>query len=190
MVYLKQQIPFKKPVIVGTELVSFSALSTCKHAGIKPVAMLEEKERAHLRWPSSLIARYFNVPLLVNTQVSKIIGKGRITAVEVTNKQGEAKEIACDGILFTGKFTPESTLARMSHLSLNYQTGSPEADQYGQCSDKAYYVAGNVLQSTDADVPFYYRSSQLPPPVETAGKSWLQGKNTAKNIIRDLAKER
>ena len=36
MVYLKSRRPFKRPVIVGTELVSFSALLTCRHAGIRP----------------------------------------------------------------------------------------------------------------------------------------------------------
>ena len=45
MVYLKNKIPFKRPLIVGTEIVSFSALLTCKKAGIKPVAMIEENPR-------------------------------------------------------------------------------------------------------------------------------------------------
>ena len=41
MVYLAGQAPFRRPVIVGTELVSFSALLTCRHAGIRPAAMIE-----------------------------------------------------------------------------------------------------------------------------------------------------
>ncbi len=43
MVYLKNRIPFRRPVVVGTEIVSFSALLTCRDASIQPVAMLEEK---------------------------------------------------------------------------------------------------------------------------------------------------
>lgn len=42
MVYLNRQIPFKRPVIVGSEMVSLSALMTCKKAGIRPVAVLEQ----------------------------------------------------------------------------------------------------------------------------------------------------
>lgn len=42
MVYLKHNIPFKRPVIIGTEIVSFSALWTCKSGLIKPVAMIEK----------------------------------------------------------------------------------------------------------------------------------------------------
>src|SRR5210317_608736 len=41
MIYLKRRQPFLHPVIVGSELVSFSALLTCRHAGIKPVAMVD-----------------------------------------------------------------------------------------------------------------------------------------------------
>jgi len=42
MIYLKNQKPFERPVIVGTELVSFSAIQTCRHAKIRPVAMFED----------------------------------------------------------------------------------------------------------------------------------------------------
>jgi thioredoxin reductase len=38
-VYLKNEKPFSKPVIIGNEWVTFSALMTCKHAGIKPVGI-------------------------------------------------------------------------------------------------------------------------------------------------------
>ena len=45
MVYLKGLTPFHRPVILGTELVSFSAIMTCRHAGIRPAAMVEEAPR-------------------------------------------------------------------------------------------------------------------------------------------------
>ena len=35
------QIPFRRPVILGTELVAFSAILSCRLAGIRPVAMIE-----------------------------------------------------------------------------------------------------------------------------------------------------
>ena len=57
MIYLKNRKPFERPVIVGTELVSFSAIQTCRHAKIHPVAMLEEADRVTARWPSDLFAR-------------------------------------------------------------------------------------------------------------------------------------
>ncbi|SEA29026.1 Thioredoxin reductase [Desulfuromusa kysingii] len=188
MYYLKKLIPFRYPVIVGTEIVSFSALSTCKKAGIKPVAMLEENQRPTLRWPLYYAAQAFGVPLLLQTQIVKIIGDPRVRAVYVAENKGNIREIACDGVLFSGQFTPESTLARMSHLDLDYATNSPIVDQFGRCTDPTYYAAGNVLQhATGKKAPIYYNPSNLPQPVDVAGKCWDEGQITAQWIVQDLA---
>ena len=52
LVFLHHQKPFSKPVIIGTELVSFSAIMTCRHAGIRPKAMIEEGPRRYRGVPS------------------------------------------------------------------------------------------------------------------------------------------
>ncbi len=191
MYYLKKMVPFRRPVVVGTEIVSFSALSTCKKAGIQPVAMIEENQRPTVRWPIHHATRVFAVPLFLNTRIIKILGKDRVHAVQVVDLNGDRREIGCDGVLFTGQFTPESALARMSHLELDYETGSPAVDQFNRCSDPAYYAAGNVLQpSPDSDnaisIPIYYTADNLPQPVEVAGQCWHQGRITAEWIADDL----
>ena len=191
MFYLKNLRPFRKPVVVGSEIVSFSALSTCKKAGIQPVAMLEESDRPTVRSPIHYATRYFGVPLLLNTRVNKIIGHDRVEAVQIINQHGAVREIACDGVLFTGRFTPESTLARMGHLNLNQATDSPAVDDLGHCSDPAYYAAGNLIQHAidspeAAHVPWYYSADNLPQPVNVAGQCWAAGKRVAKAIVKDL----
>ncbi len=190
MFYLKKMVPFRQPVIVGTEIVSFSALSTCKKAGIHPVAMIEEKTRPTVRWPIHYASKLFGVPLFVETQIVKILGKGRVEAVQVKDKAGNIRQLTCDGVLFTGKFTPESTLARMSHLELDHKSGSPVIDQFGRCSDPAYYSAGNVQQYYPAGhtphIPLYYTADNLPQPVDVAGRCWAEGQKTAQWIVKDL----
>ncbi|WP_457575396.1 NAD(P)/FAD-dependent oxidoreductase [Desulfomarina sp.] len=171
MVYLKNTIPFRKPIIIGTEIVSFSALFTCKKSGIRPVAMVEENVRPTVKWPIPLAARFFNVPLHLNTKVTRIIGHDRVSAVRIEDMKGSAEEISCDGILFTGKFVPESSLARMGHLNIEPATGIPVTDKYGRCSDRSYYAAGNIAHHK----------------AEVAGKCWQAGKTVAMNIYRDLA---
>ncbi|WP_321371191.1 FAD-dependent oxidoreductase [uncultured Desulfuromusa sp.] len=192
MYYLKKMIPFRHPVVVGTEIVSFSALSTCRKAGIKPVAMLEENQRPTLRWPLYHATRIFGVPLLLQTRIVKIIGSTRVNAVKIADGSGNIREIACDGVLFTGQFTPESTLARISHLGLDYTSNSPIVDPFGRCTDPIYYATGNVLQHPAGDKaptkpPIYYKAGNLPQPVDVAGKCWQEGQTTAKWIIQDLA---
>ncbi|MCK5825586.1 MAG: FAD-dependent oxidoreductase [Desulfuromusa sp.] len=191
MFYLKNMVPFRRPIVVGTEIVSFSALSTCKKAGIQPVAMLEENHRPTIRWPIHYAARVFGVPLFLNTHITKILGKERVHAVQAMDKNETVREIACDGVLFTGQFTPESALARISHLELDDETSSPVVDQFGRCSDPVYYAAGNVLQhrpdsDNSAAVPLYYTSDNLPQPVDVAGKCWDEGRITAQWIANDL----
>ncbi|SVA89610.1 uncharacterized protein METZ01_LOCUS142464, partial [marine metagenome] len=133
MVYLKNRIPFRRPIVIGTEIVSFSALLTCRSAGIQPVAMLEEKVRPNVRWPIFQLTRWLGVPLLLQTKIVTILGKERVEAVEVSDENGQVHKIICDGVLFTGQYTPESNLARISHLELDPKTNSPVVDQFGRC---------------------------------------------------------
>jgi len=168
MVYLKGLVPFRKPLVVGTEIVSFSALLTCKKAGIKPVAMIEENARPTIAWPLYHATRFFGVPLLLNTRITQIIGKDRVEMVQVLDGRGNSREIPCDGVLFTGQFTPESTLVRMSHLDLDHDTGSPSIDRFGRCSDPAYFAAGNLLC-----------------PVNIALNCWRQGRRTAQWMAQE-----
>lgn len=170
MVYLKDTVPFRRPVIVGTELVSFSALLTCRHAGIKPVAMIEANRRITARTFCRSLPALLGVPLRLNTRLTEIIGKGRVTGVRVTDKADSERIIDCDGVLFTGQFTPESALLRMGNLDVNQASGGPVVDQYGRCSDPAYFATGNLLR-----------------PVETAGWCWNEGKKTATTVMRCLA---
>jgi NADPH-dependent 2,4-dienoyl-CoA reductase/sulfur reductase-like enzyme len=118
-VYLRHHKPFSRPVIVGTEWVSFSCLLTCRHIGITPVAMIEANDRISAPRAGALAARLvFGVPVHVRTRLIAIIGGGGVEAVDV-ERDGKAERIACDGVIFTGEFVPEaSLLANNPHLML------------------------------------------------------------------------
>ena len=59
---------------------------------------------------------------------------------------GSLRDIACDGVLFTGRFVPEAALVGLSHLRLEAGSGGPAIDQFGRCSDPSYFAAGNLLR--------------------------------------------
>ena len=170
MIYLKNRKPFERPVIVGTELVSFSAIQTCRHAKIHPVAMLEEADRVTARWPSDLFARMTGVPLHLKTRLLNIEGDKSVSAVVVEDDRGRRRKIECDGVILTGRFTPEVSLARSGHLAVDPDSCGPVVDQFGRCSDPAYFATGNILR-----------------PVETAGWSWNEGCQTGRWVTDDLA---
>lgn len=170
MVYLKKKMPLERPVIIGTELVSLSVLLTCRHIGIKPVAMLEQNG-----WPTARpsvwrLSRVFGVPVYLETRIDEIIGARRVTEVRMINVAGETAALKCDGVVFTGRFTPESALLRMGHLEVDAHSGGPVVDQFGRCSDPAYFAAGNLLR-----------------PVETAGWCWREGVHIARCVRLSLS---
>ncbi len=169
MVYLKGKRPFKRPIIVGTELVAFSALLTCRKANIKPVAMIEQAGKTSAYGVCDLLPRIMGVKLYKNCQLLSIEGSQRVSAVNIMTADGSTRRIDCDGVLFSGQFTAEASLIRMSHLAFDEQTGLPVVDQFGQCSDAHYYAVGNLLH-----------------PVETAGWCWQEGQIAAANISQSL----
>lgn len=170
MVYLKGLQPFKRPIIIGTELVSFSSILTAIKGGMKPVAMIEAASRITAWRPCGLFARLKGVPIVLNSEIEEILGTSKVEGLSIkNNKTGKNRVIDCDGVIFTGKFTPESALARIFHLEVDAKSGGLEIDQYGRCSDPAYFAAGNILR-----------------PVETAGWSYKEGLSVGGLIADDL----
>ncbi len=157
--YMQHLKPFERPLIIGTELVSLSAVLSCRRAGIRPVAVLEANNRATARWPLTLFPRLLGIPMHFGAQLLAINGTGRVESAQVRMADGQVRSFDCDGVLLSGQFTPESSLVRLSHLQLDEGSGGPKIDQYGRCSDPAYFAAGNLLR-----------------PIETAGWSYREGR--------------
>jgi thioredoxin reductase len=117
LVYLKNERPFSKPVIIGNEWVTFSALMTCKHAGMKPVGIFAEEEKLDAPWLFPLGAKLrYGVPTQTNTKLIAIHGTTTVAAVEI-ERSGKRSTIACDGVILTGKFQPENALLAPAHVT-------------------------------------------------------------------------
>jgi hypothetical protein len=155
---------------VGSELVAFSALLTLRHGGIAAAAMIEAGSRITARRPGDWVARLLlGVPVLTNTSLLAIHGGATVEAVEI-ERAGQRQTIACDGVVFTGQFRPETAVLADSHLALDPGTRGPMIDQYWRTSDPSFFVAGNLLR-----------------PVETAGVAWAEGRAAAESIAACLA---
>ncbi|KEJ89824.1 NAD(P)/FAD-dependent oxidoreductase [Sulfitobacter donghicola] len=172
MVYLKHRRPFSNPVIIGSELVAFSAIMTCRHAGIRPIAMIEANPKISAPWPCAFYPRFLGVRLLTQTRLVQINGDKTVEGVTIAGPDGQTKQIACDGVILSGDFTPEAALARSGHLEIDLATGGPHVDQWSQCSDPTYFATGNLL-----------------PPIKTAGKSWAEGRKIGQQVAQELVKQ-
>ena len=166
-VFLHRHKPFEQPVIIGSEWVSFSALLTCRHLGIKPVAMIEENARVTAPKGSGLVARLaFGVPVMTATRLITIEGHSQVEGVEI-ERNGKRQRIACDGVVFTGQFRPENALYMTGPIESEDQ--SPAIDTNFRCSGPAYFAGGNVLA-----------------PLKNSGRCCQQGVTAAEAIAASL----
>ncbi|WP_420003883.1 NAD(P)/FAD-dependent oxidoreductase [Arenibacterium sp. LLYu02] len=169
LVYLKGRLPFRRPVILGSELVSMSALLTCVSHGIRPVALVEIAPRVILRRPFSLLPSLLRVPVFCGAEVIDLHGQTGTEAVSLRLADGTLRRIECDGMILSGRFRPEGALAALSGLRMDPATRGPEVDEAGRSSTPGLYAAGNLLRG-----------------VETAGWCWAEGLRVAQAILADL----
>lgn len=169
-VYLERLAPFRRPLIVGTELVALSSLLTCRKIGARPVAMIEAGSHSTVRRASMALPRLLGVPVRYETEIVDIEGRRRVEAVTVRARDGRVDTIDCDGVLLTGCFRPEAALARTAGLEIDMGSGGPAIDQFARTSEPRIFAAGNVLH-----------------PVDTAGWSWREGRKVGEFVAQDLA---
>ena len=145
----------KRAVVVGAELVSWSAVMTLRHAGCSTVAMTTEypspESYAAFNLPGKAV---FRAPVATRTRVVRIIGKPTLQGVEVENLDTGARRIIdCDTIVFTGDWIPDHELARSAGIDLDPATKGPMVDTALRTSQQGVFAAGNVLHPVDtADI--------------------------------------
>ncbi len=165
-------MPFKRPLIIGSELVSLSAVLTCLGHGARPVAMADSEPRALAPAPFNWFPRLVGLPFHRATDLVDIRGTGRVEAATLRHANGREEPVACDGVLLTGRFTPESALFLQSALGVDRGSAGPAVDQDGRTHDPHCFAAGNLLRA-----------------VETGGWSFREGRAVGRAIARDLAGE-
>jgi thioredoxin reductase len=166
-VYLHHTKPFSRPVILGSEWVSFSALMTCRHAGIKPVAMISEDEKIdapfYFAYGSRLV---FGVPVKTGSKVIAIHGTDKVEALEIEAK-GKRRMIACDGVIVSGKFRSEHAL--YSNGFLQRDGHAPKVTDGFRTSKPNIFAVGNVLGR-----------------LETAGTCMMEARKLAELVAGEL----
>jgi NADPH-dependent 2,4-dienoyl-CoA reductase/sulfur reductase-like enzyme len=168
-VTLHGMMPFRRPVILGSELVTFSAVLTCLRHGARPVAVVETLPYALARAPASWFPGLVGVPFLRSAELLDIQGGARVENVRISHG-GAMRDIACDGVLVTGRFVPEASLFLSSGMALAKAAQAPAIDQDGRCANPFYFACGNVLRA-----------------VETGGWAFREGRAVGAAVARDLA---
>lgn len=164
-----------RAVVVGSELVSWSAVLTLRHAGVRTVLMTSAHSSADTYGAVALAGKVaFGVPVATRTTVERIIGKGRVEGVEVLDHAtGRTRIVACDSVVFTADWVPDHELAVKLGLELQPGSSAPLVDTALRTQLPGVFAAGNLLH-----------------PVDTADHAALDGRRVAAGVQRWLSGER
>lgn len=164
-------LPFRRPLIVGSELVSLSAALTCLTHGARPVAMIEPRSHTLARAPLTWFPTLVGIPFYQSTELVDIKGRARVEAVTI-RRNGSLETLECDGVLLTGQFTPESSLFLQSTMGIDAGSCGPAVDQDGRSANPMYFAGGNVLRA-----------------VETGGWAFREGRSVGAALALDVKRD-
>jgi thioredoxin reductase len=171
MVHLHHQPVGERAVIVGAELVSWSAALTLSEAGCRTEALISQYPKGEaypfFTHPGKL---WFRTRVVPTSEVVAVKGRGRVSAVDIRNtRTGRIETIACDTVVFTGDWIPDHELARLLGLQIDPANGSPVVDAAMRTSKPGVFAVGNLNH-----------------PVETADVVALEGRHVADRIAEYL----
>jgi thioredoxin reductase len=155
LVHLHHEPVGTRAVVAGAEHVSFSAVATLAEAGARTVAIVTEQPHhqslALIR--AGATARY-RAPLHTRTAITRIDGRDRVTAVQLTELDtGAARSVACDTVVFTADWIPDHELAVLAGIALDPGTRGPVVDSALRTERPAVFAAGNLDHGAEpADV--------------------------------------
>lgn len=171
LVHLHHGRPGTRAVVVGAELVSWSAVLTLREAGCCTVLMTSTHPSAESYTALSTVGRLLaRTELATSTRVVQVIGHGRVEAVEVENlRTGGRRTVPCDTVVFTGDWIPDHELARSAGIELDPGSLGPAVDFSLRTSRPGVFAAGNLIH-----------------PVDTADVAALDGRHVAGQVLRWL----
>ncbi len=160
-----------RALIVGAELVSWSAVLTLRESGCATVGMVSAYPRPEAYAAFRLPGRFLmDWPVLTRSRLVGINGKERVRSAVVENMDGGARTtVDCDTVVFTGDWIPDHELARTGGLAMDPATRGPLVDAALRTSAPGVFAVGNLLH-----------------PVDTADGAALDGRHVAAAVSRWL----
>jgi thioredoxin reductase len=156
-----------RAVVVGAEPIALSAVGTLRAGGVEVIAMVTDQPHRPAPW---LLRPRF--PLLTETTVTELTGRGRLTGVALRHRDGRTTTLACDTIVFTGDWIPDHELARRGGITLDTGTRGPAVDTASRTDEPGVFAVGNALHGG-----------------ERADAAAEEGRHAAQAVLRHLAGE-
>ncbi|MDP6794205.1 MAG: FAD-dependent oxidoreductase [Verrucomicrobiota bacterium] len=135
-------LPARKPVVVGSDLIAYSAAAKMRDAGSDEPVMIDQR-----RGPSAgLFERFFF------RRWTRPDWPGGVTAVEIKGdryfvgiKSNDGKEWPGDGVIICGELVPNTELALLGGLAVELPSRQLQLARGQALSQPGWFAAGNVL---------------------------------------------
>ncbi|MEM1646146.1 MAG: FAD-dependent oxidoreductase [Ignisphaera sp.] len=150
-------IPGKEVVIVGSGDVGLIMARRFALEGAKVKAVIEI-----LPYPGGLMRnvmqclRDFDIPLLLQHTVVRVIGRRRVEKVVIAKVDEKLKpiegtefEIPCDTLVISAGLRPNTDLLEKIGVAIDPATGGPIVNEYLETSIPGIFAAGNALVVND-----------------------------------------
>lgn len=172
----------RRAVVVGAELVSWSAVMTLREAGCATVAMTSAYPRSEAYAAFRIPGRFLmKGPVLTRTRLVGITGKHRVQSVTVENLDtGTRSTLPCDTVVTTGDWIPDHELARTAGLAMDSGTRGPIVDAGLRTTTPGVFAVGNLLHPVDTADGAALDGRHVAPKV----RDWLRGDTTGGRGVR------
>lgn len=155
MVHLHHRQIGRRAVIIGAELVSWSAALTLREAGCKPVLMTSSYPKSESYAAFRLVgSAALRVKVSARTRLVRINGRPTVESVELENLDtGRRWTVECDTVITTGDWIPDNELVRAAGIEIDASTLGPRVDPGLSTSAPGVFAIGNLVHPVDtADV--------------------------------------
>jgi NADPH-dependent 2,4-dienoyl-CoA reductase/sulfur reductase-like enzyme len=156
LVNIDGYLPGRRVVIVGSGDIGLIMARRLTWAGAQVLGVVEIQS-----YPSGLTRNVvqclndFGIPLHLSHVVTRILGRNRVEAVEVSPlangvpRPDKAFRLDCDTVLLSVGLLPDTELAKKLGVALNPETGGPLVDAGLQTSVPGVFACGNLLHVHD-----------------------------------------
>lgn len=151
------KLPAKRCVILGSGDIGLIMARRLTIEGAEVLGVYEAKPTASgLTRNIYQCLEDFDIPLYTSKTVTRVFGEGRLSAVEVSDVDGNMnpipgteQKIECDTLILSVGLIPENELAESLGVPLDSHTKGPVVDQNCMSMTDGVYCCGNALHVND-----------------------------------------
>lgn len=207
LVNCRNIMPGQRVVILGSGDIGLIVARRLKLEGVQVLGVVEiMSEPGGLTRNVSQCVLDYGIPLYLEHTVSRIIGKKRLEAVEISRVDrgkrvipGTERLVACDTLVLSVGLIPENEVAKVAGVRLNPETNSVVTDAYLQTNIPGVFSCGNSRNLVDfvdsvsqqgelagMNAVRYIRGEEMEPWTESAREQQHHGMPTPGGVICPL----